>query len=73
MVFTSGIVDERPRGGSVSPQYYLSGSPAGVEPGGTGALKGPGTLLSFEESGLSRPVWDGGCSSGPVKTEHPWV
>ena len=49
VVFTSGIVDERPGLCPWSSQYCQL---AGVEPEGYGVGTGVGTLLSFEESGI---------------------
>ena len=42
-----------------------------MEPGDAGVLRGPGTLLGFEESGIPldlRVGWD--CSSVPPRTGH---
>ena len=53
VVFTSGIVDERPVVGLVSSQYYSFSLLEGCGTWGCWSGGGLDTLLSFEESG-----WD---------------
>jgi hypothetical protein len=54
VLLTSGIVDEWPRSEGPSAQYCLFSAcgGAGVEPAAGSEARGPGTLLSFERSGI---------------------